>query len=731
MTRVPGDTSPPCKLLSVRHIVTWILAVEILGLAVLPALRVYFANRRDAALLSRPLGLALAGWGAWALSLATPLRFSPWAIYASVLLLAGVSLWSRRGAPMETVRFWGSDENRGALYFWIPTAIFLLIRAAVPEILGAEKFMDLAFYNSLARGPAMPPVDPWMSGETINYYYWGYLLTAAMSKAAGVDPLVGYNLAVATFAGFSFVAAACLGFRLSRGRRAAAIGAGFACVFAGNLTGAFDGWTNFFGRGNFDYWHASRVIGAGDTINEFPFFTFFHADLHPHLLAFPFFLAAFALADRWIEAGRPASAGDLSAAALVSRVGPFLLVALVAATAIAANLWNTPAIAILLIFAGMARTTGGEGLPRPGAAFSGALTGAILFGGALVLTYPYRTSFELPYNGIGRAHAASGIPEFLGVWGILFAVAAAGLLALATAETEDARRRRDLFLAGAGALSVGLALFLKSPALAPVLFLGLLAGRAAWRYLREKDRPGLTAAFLCFLALGIIAGCEIVYFKDSYGEKLHRMNTIFKFYIQAWPLLGIGAVALAARAWEATSAQRRRPLALALLVAVGAALFYPGAATVSRLRQKDGPFSLDPRPALERRSADDLQAIAWLTKNAPAGAVVLEATGEPYSEFARISSHTGIPTVLGWANHELLWRANDQEVHDRIAQVRLFYTSGDPAAAEAILRRYGVTHVILGGLERRTYPGADSVATFPFMEAVAAAPGVFRVSGVR
>ena len=146
-----------------RNIVTWILAVEILGLAVLPALRAFFANRRDAALLSRPLGLALAGWGAWALSLATPLRFSPWAIYVSVLLLAGVSLWSRRGAPKETGRFWGSDENRGALYFWNPTAIVLLIRAAVPEILGAEKFMDLAFYNALARGPDMPPADPWMS----------------------------------------------------------------------------------------------------------------------------------------------------------------------------------------------------------------------------------------------------------------------------------------------------------------------------------------------------------------------------------------------------------------------------------------------------------------------------------------------------------------------------------------------------------------------------------------
>ncbi|HZI67389.1 MAG TPA: DUF2298 domain-containing protein, partial [Thermoanaerobaculia bacterium] len=477
----------------------------------------------------------------------------------------------------------------------------------------------------------------------------------------------------------------------------------------------FDAWTKLFGRGEFDYWHASRVIGAGDTINEFPFFTFFHADLHPHLLAFPFFLAAFALADRWIEAGRSA-APDLSAAALVRRAGAFLLVALVAGTAIAANLWNTPAIAILLIFAGTARTTRGEGLPSPGAGFTGALTGAAAFVAALVLTYPYRASFALPYNGIAKTRATSGLLEFLGVWGILFAVAAAGLVALAAVEGEDRRRGRDLFLAVAGALSVGLALQSRAAALAPILFLALLAARAAWQYLREKDRPGLNAVFLCLLALAIIAGCEIVHFKDSYGDKLHRMNTIFKFYIQAWPLLGIGAAALAARAWDRT-ASRRRPLAVMLALAAGAALLYPMAATLTRLSQKDGSFSLDARRPLGRRNAGDLAAIEWLEKNAPSDAVVLEATGDPYSEFARISSHSGVPTVLGWANHEGLWRDRDPEVQERVQQVRLFYTSGDPTLARGILRRYGVTHVVVGDLERRTY-AASATGSLPFLERV-------------
>jgi YYY domain-containing protein len=733
----------------VRNIVAWVLAVEILGLAVLPALRAYFGNRRDAALLSRPVGLALAAWLAWALSLAPPLGFSRGTILLSIAILAGVSLYSHRGSGKASGEkegsragekegsrpgsFWGSEENRGALFFWAPAAVFLVVRAAGPEILGAEKFMDLAFFNSLTRRSEMPPLDPWMSGKTINYYYWGYLLAAVPAKAAGVNPFVAYNLAIATFAGYSFAAAACLGFRLSTGRTGAAIGAGFASVFAGNLMGALDAWARPFAK-DFDYWHASRVIGAGDTINEFPFFTFFHADLHPHLLAFPFFLAAFAVADRWIEIGVPGESDVRTESKAerwhwLVRAAPFLLVALVAATAIAANLWNAPAIGILLAFTGVARTTKGAAIPRLGAGVVGALTGLGVFVAALVLTQPYRASYRLPYNGIGKTHAASGLFEFLGVWGILFGVAAAGLLMESSEETEERRRRHDFFLAVAGALTVLLALARKAPALAPILFLAFLAGRAGWRSLsRDGDRKGLFAAFLCLLALGIIVGCELVYFKDSYGEKLHRMNTIFKFYHQAWPLLGIGAAAFADRAWRATRSPRRS-LALGLGLAVFAAVLYPATAIVSRLRQHEGPLTLDARTAFERRNPGDLEAVEWLSKNAPRSAVLMEAAGDPYSEFARISSHTGIPSVLGWANHEGLWRSNDPEVLGRLEEIRRFYSTPDPGIAQEILRRYRVTHVVVGDLERTTYAGAAHVTSFPFLARVPNGPNnVYQVS---
>jgi YYY domain-containing protein len=547
-----------------------------------------------------------------------------------------------------------------------------------------------------------------MAGTTINYYYWGYLLAAAEAKLSGVAPLVAYNLAVATFAGFSFVAAACLGLRLSRGRLGVGLAAGAGAVFAGNLTGAFDAWSAPFAA-EFDYWHASRVIGPENfkTINEFPFFTFFHADLHPHLLAFPFFIAAFVVAHRWVEAGSEKGL----------RGWPSMLaVALVAGTARAANFWNLPAMAILLVVGGVFWTTRGARLPALLPAVRGGLVGTGIFAASLVLFYPYTSSFQLENRGLGRATMFSGILEFLGVWGILFAVCALGLWPRAGEDSEAARRRRDLSLAVAAGVSLAAGLILQMPAMTLVLFLALLAARAAWKSLRspEEDGPGVFAAFLVILGLGMIGGCELVYFKDTYGQDLQRMNTLFKFYHQAWPLVAIGGAVFAGRAWDA-GARRSRAFRAALAVCALAAALWPLNVAVSRFRQKDAPLSLDAHGPLERRGKGDAAAIDWLKANAPVGSVVLEASGDPYSEFARVSSHTGVPTVMGWANHEGLWRSNDPEVEERKARVKLFYTTPDPRVAWETIQKYGVTHVVLGDMERKTYGSNPATAGFPFL----------------
>jgi YYY domain-containing protein len=717
----------------VRDILMWVLAVEVLGLACLPLLRSFFENRRDASLLSRPAGLAIVAFVGWLLSLSKSLGFERGTLLLALVLVAAASFLVRRAerrAGSAPEPYWGADEKRAALLFWAPTAVFVAIRAAVPEVLGAEKFMDLAFLNSLTRGGAMPPADPWMSGHTINYYYWGYLLAAALVKIANVPTSVSYNLAVATFAGYSFAAAACLGLRLSGGRLAAGVWSGIGSVFAGNLAGALDAWHAPLSR-DFDYWHASRVLGAGKTINEFPFFTFFHADLHPHLLAFPFYIAAFAAAHRYIQIPPAPLPSPWKTADVLRKSWPPVLLALLAGTARAGNNWNLPAMALLLVFTGVFHVTQGRRLPGAGEALWGAFIGAGILLLSLVLWLPYSRSYALVTQGLAATTMKSDLLEFLGVWGILLAAGYASLLpALAGLEDEALRRRRDLVVAVLSIACLLVAFAAKAPALVLVLPLGLLGLFVAVKALRSPEgKPeDLFAAYLLVLGLGMVAGCEFIYFKDSYGLDLQRMNTVFKFYHQAWPLLACAVAVFGERVWR----QRARSgLAsrMTLLAAMVLSLFFPVEAAVSRLRQHEGAVSLDLRTALSRRSSADAAAIDWVQLHVPEGSVVMEASGDPYSEFARISSHTGVPAVLGWANHEGLWRSNDAEVLQRLAAVRTFYTAADPQTAAAVLQKYHVTHVVVGDMERRTYPTAGNVARFPFLEPVS--PGgttIYRVA---
>ncbi|HTD51425.1 MAG TPA: DUF2298 domain-containing protein, partial [Thermoanaerobaculia bacterium] len=339
----------------------------------------------------------------------------------------------------------------------------------------------------------------------------------------------------------------------------------------------------------------------------------------------------------------------------------------------------------------------------------------------------------------------SGIVEFFGVWGLFFAILIPALWPRHEPSDEAGHRRDSLFVAITAFVALLAAFSVRArpagntppsptPVLLPILFLCGLAVREIWLQIREEGAPALRSSrfscfFLLLLGLAMITGCEFVYFRDAYGDRLQRMNTIFKFYHQAWPLLAIATAVLAEKRWrEAGSRVGSRAFRFAVAAACLLALFYPFQATLTRLRQHEGPWTLESHSALVSRNRGDAAAIDWLRRQPGSNLVLMEATGDPYSEFARISTHTGIPTVLGWANHEQLWRDNDPEVAARANAVRTFYSSQDTATIYGILRKYRVSHVVIGELESRTYPEAEGVTAFPFLKpAFPGATSVFQV----
>jgi len=98
--------------------------------------------------------------------------------------------------------------------------------------------------------------------------------------------------------------------------------------------------------------------------------------------------------------------------------------------------------------------------------------------------------------------------------------------------------------------------------------------------------------------------------------------------------------------------------------------------------------------------------------------VIAEAVGGSYTYYTRVSTHTGLPTVLGWPGHEGQWRGGYLEQGSRQDDIRQLYQSSDWPTTQAILDRYEIDYVFIGDLERQTYPPVYEAKFDAFMDLI-------------
>ena len=100
---------------------------------------------------------------------------------------------------------------------------------------------------------------------------------------------------------------------------------------------------------------------------------------------------------------------------------------------------------------------------------------------------------------------------------------------------------------------------------------------------------------------------------------------------------------------------------------------------------------------------EDVSGIKWLKKNVKGAPVVLEANGDSYSGYERVSAMTGLPTVLGWYVHEWLWRDDTADLNEKSADIESIYTSLDEEYVKELLEEYDVSYIFVGSKEREKY----------------------------
>ena len=794
----------------------WAL-VEVLGFVCLPLTVTVFHNVPDRGwAFSKAIGVAVLAFFVWLLlTCFHALLFSQYLVAGVFLLLLAfniVGFLHARHTIVKVVRVNFTYIIISEAVF--AGMIFLLgwIRSYVPDIRSFEMFMDEGFIATIMRSPHFPPNDMWLSGYPINYYYYAHFTVGILAKLLGQSPSIAFNTGISTFYGLTAVnlfGITCnivswaqhqrKTARLSGGEGnegsaegqrpdtsfpslTRAVPYGFLTMLMGlvlgNLAATQQWWEQHGDWTQFNWFDPSRVVDR--TINEFPAFSFLLSCFHAHVLALAFTILAIALAfNLFLE--------HQGKGLLVFGHGWRLPItmgttALILGGLFTMNGWDFPTYVGLtvvcivlqqwLVYRSRAGGGGGIRLELLLDIFT-ASVGLIAL--SFILYVPFYLNFISPSQGLGFVGPAdrSRLSSEILIYGVFAFVFLSLLLTrvfihpfFARSINPDAEISSFPATARAtwlnrGVVSVLLVLvaavitfFLLHNSTTFVLTASIAALGAIALLYSLRDRSQAFILLLGSLAFTLVAACEVIFLKDVFaGGDFLRMNTVFKFYFQAWALLSVTSGAglyfiLESFRPKATLASDQfwlqrsvRGLWLGgLLLLLLTSSVYPLAGTyartnhyMQRTNSLDGINYLQncKVPDCDYDTSGDYAAIRWLNSNVSGDPVIVEAVGNDYSSYARISAFTGLPTPMGWVGHEYQWRVNwlnnglnAVDFDSRKSDVDTIYTDPHPAVVMSLLARYHVQYLYVGLLEQMKYPTANLHRFSAFLPVVYSAHGV-------
>ena len=469
------------------NVLLWLITVEIIGLTVFPLAYFLLPKLSDRGYgLCKPLGILLIGYAAWILSvlhLVPSIRFTLAGLVVLLAASSGVLVYLHRDEMTSFLRRRWRLIAISEIVFIVFFLGWTLFRSYDPAIDHTEQPMDFAFLNASIVSTFGQPEDPWLRGEPISYYYFGYWMMGVVSELSGVASNFSYNLSLALIPAMAAAAVLCIVASmvwaacpvLRHGDRgplrvavASGVGAGLLLIVVSNLEGVlefiyanamgaqrFYDWvgiaslsgptdipTDSWNPNEFWWWfRATRVINTfvdgqeiDYTIQEFPFFSFMLGDLHPHVSAIPFALLAAGFALNFFRS----DVIDVRRMSLWG-YGTLLAMAISLGGLAFTNMWDLPTYAALLV--GIAAL---KAYPRPSSEREGdegagvvlarvglavVQTPLIVIALAFALYLPYYLGFTSSVQGIGAVVTPSRYLHLFLVWSTLLVFVAPFIVA--------------------------------------------------------------------------------------------------------------------------------------------------------------------------------------------------------------------------------------------------------------------------------------------------------------
>lgn len=635
------------------------------------------------------------------------LPFSTISLFILLAFMIGFSLvFAKKNHTVHIIKIHWRLFLFEELLFFVGLFFWSYIKSFQPDIHGLEKFMDFGFVNSILRTSYFPPKDMWMTPLSINYYYFGHLMTAVATRLSFLPSNITFNLMLASLLGLTLSEGFSLGANLLyllKKQTQQAVGvfpllvcglfAALLLTFGGNLHTLYTFFTPYqnespvpptslvFSPITFpnQYWYPNATRFIYHTIHEFPIYSFVVSDLHGHVLDIPavllmigilltlFLQKTYTQKKIFITAGL---LGFLTAIMYMTNAWDGLIYVGVSAVLLYAISFTTGYLQTLFSRKVL-------------------ISFLILFSTFIFFGLPFSIFFKPFASQIGLNCA----PEFLIRLGHI------GPLVFENGYCQTSPLWQLAILYG--------------------FFFFWFVSLLAFLFVKNRKEQ-LTRVDEFVVAMGalgflLIILPEFVYLKDIYTTYF-RANTMFKLVYQSFMLLMLVSSYAIFRISSAISFTKRKGILkqfaaiwyiLIGSLLVGLVFLYPYFAINAYFNNLKEFHGLDGTIYLKNISVDDYNAIRWINKNIYGQPVLLEAQGDSYTDYERISSNTGLPTVFGWLVHEWLWRGTYDVVPPRVADVKMLYESTDISQTKKLLQKYHVAYVYFGDLERSKYTVLD------------------------
>jgi YYY domain-containing protein len=694
----------------------WWTTIFFIGIIFVPITSLMFPIFFDKGyIFAKIIGIAFISYSVFIFGFLKILPFETQNIFLIAVIFLLINIFIRKKIPLSNIKiksFLPIFILEECLFFAILT-LWSFIHAHQPDIHGLEKYMDYGFINSILRAKYFPPLDMWFTPYPINYYYFGHLVTAVLTKLSFLPSAISFNLMLSTMAAIGFTSAFSIAANLLRplfkktSLKISIVGgliSAFLLNFAGNLHAIYlffkpyenenpvPFWQLIFSPSTYpnNYWYPNATRFIQNTIHEFPIYSNVVSDLHGHFLDVPFVLLTIAIL---------LSLFFKSKLKIINWKLEITLISFLLAIMYMTNAWDGIIyliLAILIITFVKLKPTIDLNYKQSIKHFLSSIVQnkkhilhttfyiLLIFAGFFLFTLPFNLNFKPFASGIGILCA----PKFL------TDIEKFGPFLFEPNHCQHSPLWQLLILYGFfyfWVISFGIFIYSKI--------------KSKHSDIAPSD---IFVGILILLSTLLIIIPEFIYVKDIYPAH-YRANTMFKLVYQSFMMLSLCSGYIIVRLFlEYKSLISNHPYWRFTYWSIGTLMIilvslYPYFAINSYFGNLRNYVGLSGTDYLKGLYLSDYEAIQWINNNIKGQPIILEAQGDSYTDYARVSTNTGLPTVLGWTVHEWLWRGTYDIPAPRIPDIEKLYESSNLEETRTLLKKYNATLVFIGSLERQKY----------------------------